>query len=425
MSISNDAAKGTAPFLAYAHSFQAVTRPGLSRIGALCTALGNPERTLSCIHVAGTNGKGSVCAFLTASLMAAGKRVGTFTSPNLVRTSERIRVNGAEIPEEEMNAILTEMAPLCDQMKREIGERPTQFELWTAAAFVWFARCSCEIVVLETGMGGAFDATNIISHNVAAVFTRIDLDHTEYLGTTHEEIAATKAGIMKSTCETMTAFSVLQEPSCETVLAREAKAHGLTFTAVPPLPSVGREGFFECVMLGKTRVTLGIGGAYQRENAALAVAVLRKLGIDDSAIAKGLAAARHKGRMEVLRQKPLLLYDGAHNPNGVRALLAAFDKAAPTLRPAVIFACMKDKEIAPSLTLLSSRASRFIFTTVQGNSRAEDAQTLRKRASRLGIEGASADTLTDALAMLAADEDALICGTLYLYADLDAALSER
>lgn len=407
-------------FLTYAHSFQTVTKPGLSRISALLARLGNPESKLSCIHVAGTNGKGSVCAYLTAALTAEGKRVGTFTSPNLISPSERICISGKEIDRLELGELLTSLAPVVADAERELGEKITQFEIWTAAAFLYFAKMECDYVVLEVGMGGAFDATNAITHNAAACFTRIDLDHTEYLGDTVAEIAKTKAGIMKSESQTGRVFTVPQMPEVEAELARVAQEKGLALETATPLEAAGRCGIYELAVLGDIPVTLALGGIHQRENAALAASVLRALGVSENAIREGLTLARHRGRMEILREDPMLLYDGAHNENGVRALIATVDEIE--LRPTVIFACMKDKKIENALRLLASRAKRMIFTTVSGNERAESAADLQKRAAAIGITGETAETLPSALAMLDDGESAVICGSLYLYADLPAQL---
>lgn len=410
-------------FLTYAHSFQTVTKPGLSRINALLARLDHPEQHLSCIHVAGTNGKGSVCAYLTAALTSDGKRVGTFTSPNLVSPTERICISGKEIDRIELGELLSSLAPTVADAERELGEKITQFEIWTAAAFLYFAREKCDYVVLEVGMGGAFDATNAITHNAAACFTRIDLDHTEYLGNTIADIAETKAGIMKSESKTGRVFTVPQEEAAQTVLARIAAEKNLALETAMPLPGAGRCGLYEIAMLGDTPVTLALGGIHQRENAALAVSVLRALGISENAIREGLSSAVHRGRLEILRQEPMLLYDGAHNENGVRALIASLDTV--DLYPTVIFACMKDKKIEGALKMLATRTNRFIFTTVQNNERAESALALAERAAAIGITGETAETLETALSMLGEKESAVICGSLYLYADLPPVFLDR
>ena len=414
----NDLAKKT-EFIRYAHSFQAVTRPGLTRVSHMLSLLSNPERECRCIHIAGTNGKGSVAAFLDTVLTKEGYRVGRFTSPNLVRVNERMKVEGKDISDPEMQELFEEIAEIADRTEKDLGgDRPTQFEIWTAAAFLWFARKKCDYVVLETGMGGEFDATNAIEENVCAVLTRIDLDHTEYLGKTEAEIARTKSGIFKGKCALKKAFSVCQNEEAMSVLEARASSLGLQFVSVAPLRSLGNQGLFEEVEWKGKRFLLSLGGLHQCENAALAACVAETMGVSDESIVYGLSHARHPARLEVLKQEPLLIYDGAHNPNGVRALCAALDRADISSL-CIVFACMKDKDIAESLSLLKEYASHFLFTTVCGNPRAESPEGLQARAAALGVKGEVVPTLTDAL-QLCKNENSLVCGSLYLYADLPA-----
>ncbi len=403
----------------YAHSFQTVSRPGLSRMHHMLAQLGNPEQSLACIHVAGTNGKGSVCAFLSSMLRAQGCRVGVYTSPNLVRVNERMQINGAPVLDQEMAALFGALEPVAANTEAALGDRPTQFELWTAAAFLYFSQQHCDYVVLETGMGGSLDATNVIGGNVAAVLTRMALDHTEYLGDTLADIAAAKCGILKEACTLKTVFTAAQEPDCAAVIRQKAQELGLFVNTVPPLTTVGCQDFSQVCSVDGVPVTLGIGGIHQSENAALAVAVAQGLDVSQQAIRQGLAAARHPARLEVLRRQPLLLYDGAHNPNGAAALRASLDQCLGCKQKlTIIFACMHDKEIAPTLALLAPHAARWIFTTVQNNPRAESPEGLALRAREAGYEGVTAESLTAALAALDRDEPALVCGSLYLYADL-------
>ncbi len=409
-------------FFQYAHSFQAVTKPGLSRVCKMLDLLGNPEKELSCIHVAGTNGKGSVCAFLDAILTRAGYRVGRYTSPNLLRVNERMTVNGICIDNSALTVLLTSVEAVCRQAEEALGERPTQFEVWTAAAFLYFAKEKCDYVILETGMGGEFDATNAISENVTAVLTRVDLDHTEYLGDTIPKITKTKCGIFKENCRLHRVFSA-EQTSCALAVANECAAKlGLSLTVVSPLPSVGASSLSEiCLYRGK-KVVLGLNGPHQTENASLAVAVAEAMGVPYSCIAEGLSSAVHPARLEILRPSPLLLYDGAHNPNGAQSLDRALTRYLQNERLTFIVACMRDKDISETLSCFSRHASRFIFTTVLNNPRADMPDTLQARAKKIGIFGETAPDLQTALSMLREDEKALVCGSLYLYADLPSNL---
>ena len=265
-------------------------------------------------------------------------------------------------------------------------------------------------------MGGEFDATNVIAHNVASLLTRIDLDHTEYLGDTVEEITHTKCGIFKKDCALKTVFTVEQTEESLKVIAADARLRGLSVQTVRPLTSVGNEGLFEKILWQGQPILLSLAGDHQRENAALAAALAEKMGVSPKSICRGLSSAVHPGRLELLRREPLLIYDGAHNSNGVRALCRTLDRAH-IADLTVVFACMRDKEIAESLDLLKKYAARFLFTTVQNNPRAETPESLRNRAAALGVNGEAIPTLAEALE-LAKDENTLVCGSLYLYADL-------
>ena len=410
-----------ADFASYANGFQAVPRPGLERIAALTAALGDPQESLSCIHIAGTNGKGSVSVMLDSILRAAGYRVGLYTSPNLLRVNERIRVDGLCIPDDELSACFARIEQTVAEHHLTGELMPTQFEIWTAAAFLYFQKCGCDYVVLETGMGGEFDATNIIEKNVMAILTHIDLDHTAFLGNTIEEIARTKCGIIKSRCETATVLSAPQTEEAKSVISSIATEKGCTpvFVSVPaPLRT---EGFYEVAEFpyyGEVR--LGLPGLYQLENTALALACAQKLGVERPAVTEGLRTVRHPARFEVLRESPLILYDGGHNPDGIRALTAALARYLGDSPLHIVYACMKDKDFVTLLPRLKGKDRTFYFTTVQHNERALDAHTLARRAdAECGIKGGAYPTLSDAVA--AADDGhtpLLICGSLYLYADL-------
>ena len=214
--------------------------PGLERINALLDEMGHPEQTLKFVHVTGTNGKGSTCAMIASVLRKAGYRTGLYTSPYITRFNERMQINGEMIPDEELCAITAEIKPLADR----IFEQPTEFEMVTAIAFAWFARRQCDIVVCEVGMGGEFDATNVIGAPEAAVLCNIGLDHTEVLGDTLEKIAATKSGIIKSGCDAVLYRST---PGVEAVVEQRcsevgAALHKVDFAGLP-CPPAGRADF--------------------------------------------------------------------------------------------------------------------------------------------------------------------------------------
>lgn len=407
-------------FHAYANSFQAQPRLGLARIRDMLARLGNPEKKLRCIHIGGTNGKGSVAVFLDSILRHAGYRVGRYTSPNLVRVNERITVDGAPIDDAPLHTLLSRMEEISARTAEACGEAPSQFEIWTAAALTYFADCACDYVVLEVGMGGAYDATNAIDSCVMSVLTHIDLDHTAYLGKTPAEIARTKCGIFKKDCLTHTVVSAPQAPEVEAVIREEAEKQGNTVIFVAPPPPRKRYGMQEVFYFpGYGDIRSGLAGIHQIENACVALTCAKLLGVDIFDAQCGVTYAKHPGRMEILREKPLLLYDGGHNPNGVAALTRSLNRYLGDTPRTCIFACMRDKEIEQSLAMLAARPTRFIFTTVQDNPRAMTAQELQRRAQDAGVDGECAETLAAAIAR--ADEIGLptvICGSLYLYADL-------
>lgn len=405
-------------FAAYANAFQAVTVPGLSRIDALLERLGRPERTLKCLHVAGTNGKGSVCAYLANGLEEAGFRVGKYISPNLIKVNERISVNGKDISDRDMNALLAEIAPLSEDVEKALGIAPTPFEVWTAAAMVYFARQHVDYAVIEVGLGGEFDATNVIPRHEIAIITRLGMDHMQYLGNTITDIAHAKAGILKEDSTTHTLVTVEQEPAAMEVLRARCEELHLRMEVVHPV-SVRTEGVREVFSWEGHEYLAGIPGYHQIENAALAVSALHALGVEEGAIARGLARTVHPARFEILSEQPTVIYDGGHNENGITALTQSLERYFPGEKKNVIFACMGDKEIEASLKRLAPGTDTFFFTTVKDNPRAMSAEALTGRAAAYGIHGiACPDIGTAYERACATGELCLICGSLYLYKDL-------
>ncbi len=411
-------------FHSFANSFQAQPRLSLERIRAMLSRLGNPERRLKCIHIAGTNGKGSVAMFLDHILREAKYRVGRYTSPNLVRVNERIVVDGVHIPDERLAALFDRLQPITKEVETQCGESVSQFEIWTAAAFCYFAEEACDYVVLEVGMGGEFDATNAIETCAVSVITRIELDHTAYLGSTPAEIARTKCGIIKDNCLTRTVVSAPQLPEVAAVIEEEAKKHGNAVIFVdPPAPKRHYHMHESIFFPGYGDIRVGLCGIHQIENAYIALTVAKLLDVDIFSAQCGVTYARHPARMEVLRESPLMIYDGGHNPNGVAALMASLDRYLGEQKRTCIYACMEDKDFLPCLRMLAERPTRFVFTTVQNNPRAMSADALAARAKEAGIDGVSVPTLAEAIerATLIGDPT-IICGSLYLYADLPAHL---
>ena len=304
--------------------------PGLSRIDALLNKLGHPESAVKYIHITGTNGKGSTCAMTASVLQAAGYRTGLYTSPYIRRFNERMQINSVPIPDDDLCALVEEIQPLADSM----ADHPTEFELVTAIGLTWFARHHCDVVVCEVGMGGEFDATNIIPAPEVAALTNIGLDHTAFLGSTVEAIAATKSGIIKPGCHV-----VLYPcpPSVEQVVTARCRAVGapLTvtdFNALHPIShSLGGQSFD---WPGLPGLRLPLLGQHQLHNTAVALTILdilRRRGwhIPDNAIRAGLDAVKWPGRFQVVRRDPIVILDGGHNPQCMEALTQNVSDAGP------------------------------------------------------------------------------------------------
>lgn len=408
----------------YARARQVYPHLGLARIQALLDEVGHPERRLSCLHIAGTNGKGSVAVFLDGILRAAGYRVGRYMTPELISPGERVAIGGEPIPDATLTELLRALEAPSERVHERLGEVPSPFEVFTVAAFQYFAREGCDYVVLEAGMGGALDATNVIESPLVSILTRISLDHTAYLGTTLTEIARAKAGIIKEACVTHRTFSAPQCEEVASVLREEAEKRGNTLTFVTPPPPKKHYGMYEAFFYpGYGDIRSGLAGVHQIENACLALAVAQALGVDIFAAQCGVTYARHPGRMEILRERPLLLFDGGHNPDGIAMLTASLGRYLGDAPRTCIYGCMADKDYRTCLRRLAEMPTRFIFTEVSGNPRALPAGALTETAAELGIHGECLPHLADAIAR--ADEIGLptvIAGSLYLYADLPSSL---
>ena len=405
-------------FKTYANSFQAVTIPGLERISRLLDYFGHPESKLKFIHVAGTNGKGSTCANVASILEEAGYTVGKYISPNLIRVNERISINGTDVSDDDLSRILSLIEPISEQVEKELMLPPTQFEIWTAAAFIYFKEKNCDYVVLEVGLGGEFDATNVITSNELAIITRLGIDHTGYLGNTIADIAKAKAGIIKESSRTGEVITVMQEPEAMEILKSTAEAKGCTLTVASPV-ALYPVGVRECFSVaGYDRLLTGISGYHQIENAALAVLAAKALGINEGAIRRGIARAKNPARFEVIRKKPTVIYDGGHNENGIAALCASLERYFGKCEKTVVFACMRDKEIEDSLKMLSEGGAEFVYTTVKDNPRAATAAELAEKAAALGYPGTPIEEIEDAYRYaLSKEKLTIVCGSLYLYKD--------
>ncbi len=408
----------------YIHSVSwTFCKPGLERIETLCRALGDPQKELKFIHVAGTNGKGSTCSMLASVLQAAGYRVGLYTSPYIRFFNERMQVNGRPIADEELAALTEEIKPYADAM----ADAPTEFELITAIAFVYFQRQKCDVVVLEAGMGGRLDSTNIIRAPLLSVITGIALDHVAFLGDTVEKIAAEKAGIIKDGAPVL--FGGDDESAAE-VIASVAAEKGSPFYLVPyerltNLHTDLRGSRFD--FAHRKNLQIGLLGTYQPRNAALAVCACellceRGLTISENALRRGLCNARWPGRFEVIAHHPLMIFDGAHNPQGIHSAVESIKTYFGEKKIYLLTGVLRDKdytEIAGELATVAAKA----FTLTPDSPRALSAEEYARVLRGEGIDATAFESLDDALgaAWSAAKEEGvpLIClGSLYVYASL-------
>ncbi|MEJ2745496.1 MAG: bifunctional folylpolyglutamate synthase/dihydrofolate synthase [bacterium] len=404
-------------------------RPGLERIVALLERCGNPHQSLACIHVAGTNGKGSVCAMVEAVLRAAGYRTGLYTSPHLVSYRERIRLCGREISEAQLGRIAAEIIPLAEDLAASAVGSPTYFEFMTALAFCAFAREGVDYAVLETGLGGRLDATNVASAPIVAI-TSIGLEHQAQLGRTLQAIADEKAAMIRRG-----SFVVCGEmpDSARAAVVERCRAKGATLVKIGDdilYSSIRRSP--EGSLLGASGVCgryddlfLPLLGRCQLSNCAVALGViegLKRLGavLPERAVREGIAATRWPGRLEILSREPLLVVDGAHNPAAARALSASVREIFPGRRWCLVLGILRDKDIVKICLALMPLAAAAITTTVPSDrsaGAAEIALTCRGRSRSVVRETKNLrGALSLARKMVAEDmvDGILITGSTYL-----------
>ena len=402
------------------------SRPGLDRITELEKKLGNPEEKLNIIHVAGTNGKGSVCSMLSHIMIRAGYKTGLFTSPYIQTFNERIRINNIPISDSDLACVTEKVKRCADEMEHA----PTEFELLTGIAFEYFFRERCDIVILETGLGGRLDSTNVITSPLLSVITGVDFDHTGILGDTLEKIAFEKSGIIKKGRPVVfgeggrEAEKVVENAALEAgselftvdysrISGERLKLDGSTFDFYP-----------------MTGYSLSAAGEYQIKNAAAAITcveALRKYGIkiDEESLRRGLHETVWKARFEILSEKPLVIYDGAHNPGGAAALLGNI-KRLLNGKAVLAMGVMKDKNY-PEMVSVISEAAESVYTVKPKFDRALEPAHLSEQFAKNGVRAKAFDTLFDGIK--AALEEAVlkkkplvITGTLYMYSEAVSAL---
>ena len=404
------------------------TIPGLEREQELLHRIGDPHKGMKYVHVAGTNGKGSTAAMLANILTHAGYRTGLYTSPYIIRFNDRIQVDGQQIPDETVCKMTEFVKPHAEAMK----DHPSEFEIVTAIGFEYFKRQKCDIVVLEVGMGGEWDATNVIEDNEAAVIVNIGLDHTEVLGDTIEKIALTKSGVVKPGCPCVI---YRQQKSVEDVFEGVCKKLGAPFIpadfdSLKPTYS-GLDGQrFDWEDLKDLHLPLL--GEHQLKNACnvlTAVKVLREHGwnIPETAVREGLATVTWPGRFQLMRKDPLFIIDGGHNPQCLEALESAIKTYLPGKKLVFLNGCMADKDYGDMFNHLLPYAREFV-TVTPANPRALPAKDLAAYIrEHLNAEATACETVGEGVrtAIEKAGKDGVVCacGSLYMIGEIVDALN--
>ena len=403
-------------------------RLGLVRMEELCARLGNPERCYATIHIAGTNGKGSVTQMMDAVFRASGIRAGRYLSPHLISYTERMSVDGHDISEERFAELLTRVRAAADEMVAAGHEHPTQFEALTALAFLYFAEEQVEAAVIETGLGGLLDSTNVVEPALT-IITNVAMDHADRCGGTLLGIAEHKAGIIKEGVPVITAatgepLEIIERRAEE--LGADVFVCGEDFSAQLFFPKEGgqRVAFHSVVCREPEPFDLGLAGVYQAENAALVIMAAKLLEREDArvtehAIRVALRTVRHPARFEILMRENLpVVIDGAHNPAGMRALRAGLDAYFPDLPRVFLLGILKDKDIDAMLAALL-RPGDQVITVRPDSERAAAADVVAAIAAGMGLDTHACDDAAAALAEAQARaraENALLvaAGSLYL-----------
>lgn len=399
--------------------------PGLESITQLCERLGNPQNRLRFVHIAGTNGKGSVLAYISTILKCAGYRVGRYISPVIFEYRERIQVNGRNITKKALCEGLELIRNICYEMVQEGLPHPTPFEVETALGFWYFDQMECDIVVLETGMGGRYDATNVIPSPEVAVLTSISMDHMKFLGGSLTEIAGHKAGIIKSGCAVVSAcqkpeaMAVVRQTAedmhCPLGVAEEGSIRNLRRGSGK---SIERQRFDYTSADGHVwkQLEIALGGVFQPANALLAIETVHALGgrgfeVKEAAIRKGLRETVWQGRFSVIARKPLFVVDGAHNEDAAGKLAQSVEFYFTNRRIIYIMGVLRDKEYEKVIALTHGYADQIITITPPENPRALAAYELAQEIAKVHPQVTAVDSLEEAVEMaglLAGQEDVIL-----------------
>lgn len=424
--------------LSYIHNtYKFGSKLGLENIKDLLELMGNPHKDLRFIHVAGTNGKGSTSSFINSILIEEGYNVGLFTSPYIEEFTERIRINGNNIPKEDLAEVTEIVKSKVEVMLSHGKQHPTEFEIVTAIALLYYKIKEVDYVVLEVGLGGRLDSTNVIENTLVSVITPIALDHTEYLGDSLDKIAYEKAGIIKrNSCvvahpQDKEAMKVIETIVCEresiltiapidTITVKKYDEFGINF-------DVKLEGE-EC-----SDYSIGLLGKHQANNATVALTAIvalkkyHKINVSDSSIRNGLKRAKWPGRLEVLKRNPTLLIDGAHNSHGARALKRSIKEIFNYDRLIAVIGVLGDKDVDGILSEVIPLCDKVIITR-PNNPRAIPLDKLKEKIEALGREVLSYQDISEAIdkSLEISDKGDLVlyCGSLYMIGDVRSKLTK-
>ena len=412
-------------------------KPGLERMRWMLEELGNPERHIKCVHLAGTNGKGSTLTYMRYMLENAKYKVGTFTSPYIETFNERISVNGTPIADEEITELVKMVKPVVEKLdETDLGEA-TEFEIITVMAICYFGKVNfCDVVLFETGLGGRFDSTNVI-HPVLTIITNIGHDHMHILGNTLGEIAYEKAGIIKSGVPVIT--GVQDEEALQVIqkVAKENRANlyemGNHFTALHKQSSENGEQFdFTCPFASFEDVRIAMKGSHQVGNAALALMAVMYVKtylsflIEEEEIRTGLQEAYWVGRFEKLQSNPDIIIDGAHNPEGIESLVKTVKSHYKDKSVIVLFTALGDKQLHNMVGQLETIADEIIFTTFAFDRAisAGELASYAKKESKLVFENWK-EAIDTKVEMIGENDVFIITGSLYFISEVRKYIREK
>lgn len=408
--------------------------PGLENICELCERFGNPQKELKFVHIAGTNGKGSTLAYISTILKCAGYKVGRYVSPTISDYRERIQVNGRPITQKALCELVERIKTICDSICEETGRHPTPFEVETAMAFAYFKEQGCDIVILETGMGGRLDATNIIENTLVAVIASISMDHMGYLGKTLEDITREKTGIFKPGCHVVTMSQV--DAVMAVILEKASQVQAPVTVADKEELKKVRFGLEKQRFDYKQwkNLEISLAGQYQIGNALLAVKVVevladRGFSVSEKALRQGLKETKWPGRFTVVGKKPYFVVDGAHNADAARKLAESIEFYFTNRRIIFIMGILRDKEYEKIIEQTHGYAEQIITVTTPNSARSLTAYELAAEVAKVHPSVTAVDSLEEAVEisyLLAGKEDVILAfGSLSFMGKLLDILEKR